>query len=976
MEWLTHILGPVLVIVIVLFAVYRLRGDYEEVAAGRGWQIAGAVMICLAAAWRMITAIDEYGQWFVEDAYTAFDVAQWALLLMGLLFLVIGLSLRLDQWRQRSDDARDLQHRLSLMWDLQRQARQPYQLMALLEMVVQAITERLPGTAGAVFLVNQNKRSIVLAASAELSREDVAGLEHLEYRDNPVTQSLQMAEPGIFGAFEFVDREGNKVRLSRRSSLVLPLISGLEGVGAIVLLADDNDAFGQSEIRLLQPVAGWLAERVRATRLTRELNSVRQIQRRVNERQEELINRLQRATAAFKDHASLVEGVCYSLAGLFESESVHLVSLASGQLIIQAGSSELGELSENYRTALIEALDRHRPVVINQEAGQDTQRRVTVSTLVHPLPSPYGHTALVLRRSETAFDITQEDLQVVSVLAGLASVALTQAEAKSLDVNRRAGFRRILGLLRFDRDTPLEADTDFLVDQMAQILPAGSSVVAFNRRGDGSFEAASGRGFSDSLLPDFGIYPGEGAIGQAVADRQSRSFFGRAQVDRALEHYETDNREAFYRIFGEKGPPALMAVTPILVMDQVKSVVAAFIPDGAGEQQSEWERLITLAAGLFGFRQTIAELHRNLQPVHGTPSSQSTVGSFINQLNNHLSAIIGNAELARSRPELSGELNRHLQTIIDEAARAEHYMRSASISSEDESGSGGGDSRGSDLNAQIHSVLEPKRISDDLFMIGEHAREVDLRLRSVGMVKADGDHLKQLIEGLFKRLSGLADEDQRMTVSTYRWGEYVYLDISRHGSDEPAAERLADLVEYHRTGENEEPILDDHALGRMVSRERLAVSVDARTRPPRYLSFRFRRVRAAEEPTESKPGTQLLVIDDQAMILDLITAMGQSLGYEVTTTRSPEEGEKLALDKDFDIVLLDLAMPGRSGLDLAGRLHRQKPRLPIILMTGWEVAVSESQRRQSGIREVLHKPFRIEQLTAVLRAAGRNLAIS
>ncbi len=971
MLWLSHLVGPLLVVAIVLFLVYRLRGDYDEIVAGRGWQVSGAVMICLAALWQMVTGIESYTEWFVPDAYGVFAVVQWSLLLAGLLFLVVGLSLRLDQWRQRSEDVENLQHRLSLMWDLQRQTRQPYQLAALLQMVIEAITERLPRTAGAVFLVNQNKRSIVLAAASGLSREETAGLEHLKYSGNPIAQALQVGEPGLFGAFEYIDGEGRTASLSRRSSLVLPLVSGLEGVGAIVLAANDADSFGQAEIRLLQPVAGWLAERVRATRLVRELHAVQQMHDRVRERQEELVARLQRVTAALRD-PSLLDALCRGLVGLYGSESVHLISLASGQLAVRAGSTELGELSENYRTALIEALDRNRPLIINQETGRDAQRQVTVSTLVHPLPTPYSHTALILRRSAGGFDVTHEDLQVVTVLAGLTSIGLTQAEAAGLDLSRRAGFRRILNLLRFDREMPLEVGMDYLVEEMSRMAPSGSSVVAFSRCHDGSFEAECGRGFSDNLLADFRIYPGEGGIGQAVADRQPRSFFGRAQVDRALELYEAANREAFYRMFGENGPPGLMVVTPVMVMDQVKSVTAVFMPDSGGEQQSEWERLITLAAGLFGFRQTIAELHRNLQPVHGGSTEKTTLGGFINQLNNHLSAIIGNAELARSRPELSGEVNRHLQTIIDEAARAEEYVRRAPVS---ESQGALPEPLSSDVNEAIESVLKPKRISDNLFMVGEHAREVDLKLRPVGPVAADERYLRRLVQGLLDHLSDLIAEDQRLTISTYRWGEYVYLDISRHGRDEPAMERLAELVEYQESASGQ-PLLGNASLGLMEDEHKLEVSADARVQPPRYVSFRFRRSRTQTEPGPEEGGGRLLVIDDQAMILDLITAMGQSLGYDVTATRSAADGEKMALDKDFDIVLVDLAMPGRSGLDLADRLHQQKPRLPIVLMTGWEVSVSQAQRRQSGIREVLHKPFRIEQLTAVLRTAGRNLAIS
>jgi DNA-binding response OmpR family regulator len=111
-----------------------------------------------------------------------------------------------------------------------------------------------------------------------------------------------------------------------------------------------------------------------------------------------------------------------------------------------------------------------------------------------------------------------------------------------------------------------------------------------------------------------------------------------------------------------------------------------------------------------------------------------------------------------------------------------------------------------------------------------------------------------------------------------------------------------------------------------------------------------------------------LAIDDQDVILDLISAMGRSLGYEVRTASTGEEGLRLAGETTFDVVLTDQALPGMSGLEVARRLHRLVPQLPIILVTGWSSEPLETDVNSTGIREILYKPFRIEQLTAVVRS--------
>jgi CheY-like chemotaxis protein len=112
----------------------------------------------------------------------------------------------------------------------------------------------------------------------------------------------------------------------------------------------------------------------------------------------------------------------------------------------------------------------------------------------------------------------------------------------------------------------------------------------------------------------------------------------------------------------------------------------------------------------------------------------------------------------------------------------------------------------------------------------------------------------------------------------------------------------------------------------------------------------------------------LLAIDDQSVILDLIAAMGQSLGYEVQTASTGEEGLKLAEAGRFDVILTDLALPGISGLEVARRISRVQPNVPIILVTGWATEMGAEERRRAGIREVLYKPFRIEQLTALVQS--------
>ena len=94
------------------------------------------------------------------------------------------------------------------------------------------------------------------------------------------------------------------------------------------------------------------------------------------------------------------------------------------------------------------------------------------------------------------------------------------------------------------------------------------------------------------------------------------------------------------------------------------------------------------------------------------------------------------------------------------------------------------------------------------------------------------------------------------------------------------------------------------------------------------------------------------------------------------TATSGEAGLKLARRDQFSIVLVDLAMPGMSGLEVAARIREFNKASPIVLITGWEVDIDAGQLDAAGIDHVLRKPFRIEQLTDLIGLAVAEKTVS
>jgi DNA-binding response OmpR family regulator len=119
---------------------------------------------------------------------------------------------------------------------------------------------------------------------------------------------------------------------------------------------------------------------------------------------------------------------------------------------------------------------------------------------------------------------------------------------------------------------------------------------------------------------------------------------------------------------------------------------------------------------------------------------------------------------------------------------------------------------------------------------------------------------------------------------------------------------------------------------------------------------------------------RVLLIEDEPGIVDFVRRGLQADGFLVEAALEGDSGERLALGGEFDAVVLDLMLPGRSGLEILGTLGRAKPTLPVIVLT----ARGEIEDRVAGLNagavDYLVKPFSVAELVARIRAHLRVVA--
>ncbi len=959
------IVVPILVALITIFLSYRLSFFSAEKISGRYLFLTGASLVFLASCWQVVRSMTGYVDWFVPSFYPFIDLIQLIVLVGGVLLVTGGLALYADFWQTRKDDLVNRDRQFTILDSLQSVSHNPYQLIELLEISLKEVVSRTPETAGAIFLVNRMRRQIVLTATVGLSKAETAALEHYPLGQNIITQSIEVGEPMISDLFEFVDPAGKKTESRFASCLVLPLVSGSERIGGMVLFSESKGLFTRGEIRHLRPVAEWLAEKVNSARLARELASAKSELQQSSERQGSLAKHISDATSAFTT-ADSPSTFCKSLIGLAECQSVHLYGLKNGSLHFYGGSDRLWDLSENYRTALIEALDRSKPLIVNQEGqGSEGRSYIVRSTLIYPIHGAERQAAILMVKDSSVFKITDDDLALLGIYARLASAVLNQADMSRLDITRRKGLDIILQLLRLDPKNTFETKPAFFLEHIAGLLPDGSVGVTLAKQPDGSFIGVAGLNVEQSVTSELHLLPGEGTIGKAVSSPEPRILYGRSRVSEFLNGLHESQRDVLLQAFDEQGLPNLIMINPVSSLDSVVGAILICLFNVSEADRGEWQRLLLLAGGLYSLRLTIGELSRKPQAAEISEEADR-VGQTLNQLNNHLSAIIGNAELAAVRGDLSGDVTAHFRSIIREAEAAANFLRgrtgSLSLPPSDKSAADGV----TNISQVILDTLNRNRISENLFMVGGRPREINRSLDSAEQVEFSSEAIAELFESALDRFGSMTSDDDVITVATYTRGDYLYLDISSHHRNFPAVRPVAEFGTYQFADDVLKFRPSDTFLEH-VREKTCYYSFDQTASHPSYLSFKFP-IRASRQRPESASSSRarILAVDDQAVILDLLSAMCQTAGYSVRTTDTAQQGLELALSEPFDIILTDLAMPGMSGLEMAREIRKRKPNLPIVLVTGWEVNLSPAQLEAAGITNVLYKPFRIEQLTDII----------
>ncbi len=119
---------------------------------------------------------------------------------------------------------------------------------------------------------------------------------------------------------------------------------------------------------------------------------------------------------------------------------------------------------------------------------------------------------------------------------------------------------------------------------------------------------------------------------------------------------------------------------------------------------------------------------------------------------------------------------------------------------------------------------------------------------------------------------------------------------------------------------------------------------------------------------------RILLVEDEPGIVDFIQRGLEAHEFEVTAALDGVSGTDMALQDNVDLVVLDMMLPGRSGLEVLARLRQAKPGLPVIALTARGEIEDRVAGLDAGAVDYLTKPFSLSELAARIRAQLRASA--
>lgn len=117
---------------------------------------------------------------------------------------------------------------------------------------------------------------------------------------------------------------------------------------------------------------------------------------------------------------------------------------------------------------------------------------------------------------------------------------------------------------------------------------------------------------------------------------------------------------------------------------------------------------------------------------------------------------------------------------------------------------------------------------------------------------------------------------------------------------------------------------------------------------------------------------KILIVEDEQKVVEFLKKGLEELGYDTDVAYDGQMGEKLALREHYDIILLDVIIPGINGIELCKRIRTKNDQVPILMLTALGTTEDKIDGFDAGADDYLVKPFEFKELVARIKALTKR----
>lgn len=344
--------------------------------------------------------------------------------------------------------------------------------------------------------------------------------------------------------------------------------------------------------------------------------------------------------------------------------------------------------------------------------------------------------------------------------------------------------------------------------------------------------------------------------------------------------------------------------------------------------------------------------------------------------NNSLAAIMGFSQLLLSRKRLSPDIKRGLEVIQSASQGAAQVVRRLQAFSRPYNIN---DLEEVDVNQVCRDALEATRFhwQNEAGKMGIE-KTTSLELSSVPHIIGIAAELREALVNIIINASDAMPQGGDIILRTWREEDEVCISVGDTGIGMTEEVKEHIFEPFFTTKETHQGT----GLGLSIARQAVehhqgSLKVNSQVGNGSTFTIRIPIAKGArvlkKPPVRGLPERRLkpsriLVIEDQPNVQEVLKAMLEYLGQEVKLVPNGLEGLNTMAQDQFDLVLLDLAMPQRNGWQVLDEAKERLVSTPIVLVTGWGHEVSLDYARSHGASGVLPKPLSMRALTDILQA--------